>query len=420
LGFKACERYLDKNFYTNENLFSSKSFGIGTEMAVAHLRSSSITPKHVSFQSDLAKDTTLVSGGGGNSELSRSKPSESILLIGDKFDPSAWDEFVRLHEGGSPFHLMPWQRMIHETFGHQPLHIVAKSAGDRLKGILPLFLVRSRIFGRVLVSTPQAAYGGILADSDSTSYSMFQRAAEIARELDVQFLELRSFQNGLTGIPLLQKDIYVTIRTELQPDPEANMSAIPRKTRAEIREGIRHNLEFGENCIGPAEFFDVYSRSVRQLGTPVFPKRLFINGLRSFGSDCKIFSVHWNGKLVAAVWTLFYKDQVIPYFGGSIREYNRLAVNNFMYWMLMKYGCERGYKVFDFGRSKKGTGSFDFKRRWGMVMSELPYQYLLVRQQSMPDTSPLNPKFSKAIQIWQRLPLPLTQFIGPIVSKHLI
>ena len=120
------------------------------------------------------------------------------------------------------------------------------------------------------------------------------------------------------------------------------------------------------------------------------------------------------------MWTLFYKDEVVPYFGGSFREYNRLAVNNFMYWMLMKYGCERGYKIFDFGRSKKGTGSFDFKKRWGMTMTELPYQYALVRQTSMPDTSPLNPKFSLGIQAWRKLPLPLTRVIGPFISRHVI
>ena len=295
-----------------------------------------------------------------------------------------------------------------------------KNRSGKIVGVLPLFLVRSRIFGRLLVSTPQAAYGGILADSDSTMQAIFEHAAQIAKELDVQFLELRNFQNRTPDEALLQKDIYVTFRTELQQDPEASMLAIPRKTRAEVREGIKHGLEFKVDAIGPAEFFEVYSRSVHQLGTPVFPRQLFENGLHQFGEDCKIFSVHWQGKLVAAVWTLFYKDEVVPYFGGSIREYNRLAVNNFMYGMLIKYGCENGYKIFDFGRSKKGTGSFDFKKRWGMTMSELPYQYLLVRQPSMPDTSPLNPKFSKAIRVWQWLPLPVTQFVGPIISKHLI
>jgi len=343
-----------------------------------------------------------------------------VILITDNFDPTAWDNFVRSHPNGSPFHLMAWQSMLCDTFGHQAFHLAATTSSGNVTGVLPLLLVRSRIFGPLLVSSPQASYGGILADSESVSQAIFQRAVELAKELRVQFVEFRNFRNSLAMDALLQKDLYVTFRTELWPDPEANMLAIPRKTRAEIREGIRNDLEFRVDEIGPSEFFDVYSRSVHELGTPVFPKQLFVNGLKHFGSDCKICSVHWKGRLVSAVWTLFYKDEVIPHFGGSLREYNRLAVNNFMYWMLMKYGCEHGYKVFDFGRSKKGTGSFDFKKRWGMTMTDLPYQYFLVRQQSMPDTSPLNPKFLKAIQIWRRLPLPVTQFIGPLVSKHLI
>ena len=343
------------------------------------------------------------------------------FTVTHEFEPETWDAFVRTHPNGSPFHLMSWQRMIREAFGHQPLHLAAKTSAGSLTGVLPLFLVRSRIFGRLLISTPQAAYGGILADSEPAWQALFNHAAEIAKELNVQFLELRNFRNvSAADTKLLRKDIYVTFRMPLKEDVEANMLTIPRKTRAEIREGIRNGLEFRINEIGPSEFFDVYSQSVRQLGTPVFPKHLFVTGLEHFGSDCKIFSVHWGGKLVSAVWTLFYKDEVVPYFGGSIREYNRLAVNNFMYWMLIKYGCEHGYKIFDFGRSKKGTGSFDFKKRWGMTMSELAYEYMLVRQRTMPDTSPLNPKFSKAIELWRRLPLPVTQWIGPVVSKHLI
>jgi FemAB-related protein (PEP-CTERM system-associated) len=272
----------------------------------------------------------------------------------------------------------------------------------------------------MLVSTPQAAYGGILASSECVSKAILQRARELAKELRVEFLELRSFQNEVADERLLRKDLYVTFRQQLFEDPEANLLAIPRKTRAEIREGIKNGLEFRVDEIGMKDFFGVYSRSVHELGTPVFPLQLFAGGPREFGSNCKIFSVHWKGKLVSAVWTLFYKDEVVPYFGGSIREYNRLAVNNFMYWMLMKWGCENGYRVFDFGRSKKGTGSFDFKKRWGMTMTDLSYQYALIQRQSMPDTSPLNPKFAFGVQAWRKLPLSVTRTIGPFISKHLI
>jgi FemAB-related protein (PEP-CTERM system-associated) len=347
--------------------------------------------------------------------------NEDILLSHDVPNGGAWDRFVTSHSQGSPFHLMAWQRLIRDTFRSEPKHIVAHDARTgEICGVLPLFLVRSLLFGRMLVSTPQAPYGGVLASSHAAEQAILHRACEMAQTLRVQFLELRCFRNASDDDRFLQKDLYVTFRQVLQEDLEANLLSIPRKTRAEIREGIKNGLEFKVDAIGPDEFFQVYSRSVRDLGTPVFTRRLFEGGLREFGSNCKICSVHWKGTLVAAVWTLFYKDEVVPYYGGSIREYNHLAVNNFMYWMLMKYGVENGYRVFDFGRSKKGTGSFDFKKRWGMMMTDLPYQYALVRSQSMPDTSPLNPKFSLAIQTWRRLPLSLTRSVGPLISKHFI
>lgn len=348
-------------------------------------------------------------------------PKDTQFAVSQISDTSAsWDPFVKNHPFGSPFHLTAWQRLIQDAFRHQPMHLAAADSAGAVRGILPLFLVRSRLFGRLLVSTPQAAYGGILADSDEASRAILNHARKMAQELNVQFLELRGFRNAIEDESLLKKDLYVTFRQELQPDPEANMLAIPRKTRAEVREGIKHGLEFRVNEIDAKAFFDIYSRSVHYLGTPVFPKQLFSGGQRWFGDDCKIFSVHSKGTLIAAVWTLFYKNEVVPYFGGSIREYNHLAPNNFMYWMLMKYGCENGYRIFDFGRSKKGTGSFDFKKRWGMTMTDLPYQYILVRQQSMPDTSPLNPKFSLGIRAWRKLPLSVTQIIGPMISRHVI
>jgi FemAB-related protein (PEP-CTERM system-associated) len=333
----------------------------------------------------------------------------------------SWDRFVQVHPQGSPFYLKAWQNTVESTFGHEPRHLVAlDSATSEVVGVLPLFLVRSMLFGRMLVSTPQAAYGGVLANSESVSAALVEHARELAGASRVEFLELRNFRNRIEHAALLEKDLYVNFRQKLFDDPEVNMEAIPRKTRAEIREGIKNGLEFRVSGIGVDEFYGVYSQSVRALGTPVFSKRLFRNGLQEFGSqNCKIFSVHYQGKLAAAVWTLFYKDEVMPYYGGSLREYNHLAVNNFMYWMLMKHACEHGYKMFDFGRSKKGTGSFNFKKRWGMQMTDLPYQYFLVRKQEMPDTSPLNPRFSLGIRVWRKLPLFVTNSVGPLIARHL-
>ncbi len=334
-------------------------------------------------------------------------------------DWQTWDSYVSNHPHGSVFHLSSWQNLIQFSFAHLPFHLIAKNQTGDIVGLLPLFLVRSRIFGRMLISTPQAAYGGILADSEAISDGILTKAKALAQKENVQFLELRNF-HALEAPSLTTKDLYVTFRQELSSDSEKIFLSIPRKTRAECREGIKNGLEFRVNEIGIDEFYTVYSRSVRDLGTPVFSKRLFANGPRVFGDNCKLFSVHWKGKLVSAVWTLFYRNEVIPYYGGTIREYNRLAVNNFMYWMLIRYGCEKGFRVYDFGRSKKGTGSFDFKKRWGQVMTDLPYQYFLFRRKSLPDTSPLNPKFSLSIRLWRNLPLPIANTLGPLIARHLI
>jgi FemAB-related protein (PEP-CTERM system-associated) len=333
---------------------------------------------------------------------------------------AAWDSFVRAHPAGSAFHLSAWQRVIESAFRHQPRHLIArKPETSGIAGILPLFLVRSLIFGRMLVSTPQGAYGGILADSDDAYRALLDGARRMAEREKVEFLELRNFRNEIDDPSLLRKDLYVTFRTELTPDVEKHMLAIPRKTRAEIRIGISNNLEFRKDDIDLDLFYSVYSRSLRDLGTPIFTKRLFTALRREFGDECRIFSVHSGGRLASAVLTLFYKDEVVPYYGASFREFNRLGVNNFMYWMLIKYGCENGYRVYDFGRSKKGTGSFDFKKRWGMATLELPYQFHLVRRREMPDTSPLNPRFSRMIRAWQRLPMPVANTLGPLISRHL-
>jgi FemAB-related protein (PEP-CTERM system-associated) len=362
----------------------------------------------------------------GDSELSAVQCAETQARLSVRqVDFSAelrdpWDDYVESHSLGTVFHTAAWQRLIEASLGHRPVHLIAESVEDRrIVGVFPLFIVRSLLFGKMLISTPQGAYGGILADSTEVAQVLLSKAQEMARERAVRFLEVRNSHECQIAPGLSTKDLYVTFRQELFPDSERNMHAIPRKTRAEIREGVKNNLEFRVDAINLDEFFEIYSHNLRDLGTPIFPRRLFTNGPKEFGRRCKVFSVHWRGKAVAAVWTLFFKDEILPYYGGSIREYNRLAVNNFMYWMLIRYGCENGYRIFDFGRSKKGTGSFDFKKRWGMTMTDLPYQYYLVKATAPPDTSPLNPKFSLGIRLWRRLPLPLANSLGPLVSRHL-
>jgi FemAB-related protein (PEP-CTERM system-associated) len=216
------------------------------------------------------------------------------------------------------------------------------------------------------------------------------------------------------------KDLYVTFRRPIHETDDENMAAIPRNQRRSIRVAMKHGLtsRVGERDLLP-EFYDVYSQSVRNLGTPVFPRRLFENLLDELRPHAKILGVFHGGGMVAGVLTFFFRDQVLPYYGGAVRRAFPLAASDFMYWSLMRHGRESGYKVFDFGRSKVDSGSYHFKRHWGFEPAPLAYQYCLIGQHALPDLTPRNPAFAWPIRLWRKMPLRLTQWIGPKLVRFL-
>ncbi len=234
--------------------------------------------------------------------------------------------------------------------------------------------------------------------------------------MKVRFLELRH-ETPFGDLPV--KDLYVTFRRPIFPDEEKNLAAIPRKQRRMVRQGDKHGLTArvgGEELL--KGFYAVYSHSVRNLGTPVYPFQLFERLLKELGPNgCRILAVFHRSEMVAGVMTFFFRDQVMPYYGGALQSAFAYAANDFMYWKLMCFGAEQGYKVFDFGRSKKGAGSYDFKRHWGFEPVPLSYEYYLVKQEELPNANPLNPKFALAISMWKKMPLPLSQWLGPKVVR---
>jgi FemAB-related protein (PEP-CTERM system-associated) len=321
-----------------------------------------------------------------------------------------WDAYVLRHPQATFFHLAAWQRVLEKTFPYRFVPCVARR-GAHITGILPLFLVRHFPYGKSLVSIPFAVYGGLCADDTESRDALLQAAQSLAERLQVRYVELRQ-QVPVGDLPT--KELYVTFRKEIDGDPEKNLAAIPRKQRRMVRQGDKFGLTArigGEEFLGG--FYHVYAHSVRNHGTPVFPIRLFRNLLHEFGSACRILAVFRKEEMVAGVMTFFFRDQVMPYYGGALRDALRYAPNDFMYWQLLCYGAAQGYKLFDFGRSKIGTGAYDFKRHWGFEPTPLPYQYCLVRQKTLPDLTPSNPKFSAAIELWKHLPLRFTQWFGP-------
>jgi FemAB-related protein (PEP-CTERM system-associated) len=266
------------------------------------------------------------------------------------------------------------------------------------------------------MSNAFCVYGGIAAVDDEARVALDRRAQALAAELNVGHLEYRQikpFHTDWAG-----KDLYFTFRKSLDPDVEQNMQAIPRKQRAMVRKGIKNGL-VSELDSGVDRFFALYADNVKRHGTPALPKRYFSLLRQVFGKDCEILTILHERQVVSSVLTFYFRDEILPYYAGDREDARHLAANDFKYWELMRIGCERGYRVFDYGRSKKGTGQYDFKKNWGFEPTPLHYEYFLVKANSVPENNPLNPKYRLFIQMWRKLPIFIANTLGPYIVKDL-
>jgi len=330
-------------------------------------------------------------------------------------DLACWDAYVNAHPDATFFHRAGWKRVIEGAFGHRTHFLLAERGGE-VVGVLPLAEIKSRLFGHSLGSLPFCAYGGILADHDAAYRALDEAAQALAQKLGVGALEYRN--QTAQHAHWQTKDLYVTFKKAIEPEIEANMNAIPRKQRAMVRKGIKAGLT-GEIDADTTRFFEAYSASVHRLGTPVFSRKFFRLLKAEFGDDCEVLTITLEGKVISSVMSFYFRDEVLPYYGGGVDAARAVAGNDFMYWDLMRRACERGLKVFDFGRSKCGTGSFDFKKNWGFEPTPLYYEYFLVTDTDMPDINPLNPKYRLFIQAWKKMPLAIANVIGPHIVKNL-
>jgi FemAB-related protein (PEP-CTERM system-associated) len=330
-------------------------------------------------------------------------------------DAEKWDAFVATCPDATFFHRAGWQPVIERAFGHKTWFYYAECNGQ-IQGILPLAEIKSVLFGHSLSALPFCVYGGIAAVTEQARDALDQAAQKLAAQLKVGHLEYRNLKQQHSD--WYSKDLYVTFRKEIDPDVEKNMLGIPRKQRAMVRKGIKAELK-SEIDPNVDRFFKAYSVSVHRLGTPVFSKKFFRLLKETFADDCEVLTITKDGRVVSSVLSFYFRDEVLPYYGGGTAEAREVAGNDFMYWELMRRACERGYKIFDFGRSKLGTGAFDFKKNWGFEPQALHYEYQLHQAKEVPDTNPLNPKYQLFIKIWQRMPIALANTIGPHIVKNL-
>ncbi|MEL7448572.1 MAG: FemAB family XrtA/PEP-CTERM system-associated protein [Pseudomonadota bacterium] len=330
-------------------------------------------------------------------------------------DEAAWDAFVLAHPDGTFFHLSGWKQVIETVHRHRTHFLVAEQNGE-LCGVLPLAEVRSFLFGASLVSLPFCVYGGPLAVDSEVTEALVNEACSLAEKLSVDHLELRSQQPVPQELPT--KDLYVTFRKPVSQDHDENLKAVPRKQRAMIRKGIKAGLEAVEET-DTRNLYACYSESQRNLGTPVFTRRHLEALVNAFPKHSQVLTVMHDGQPVSSVLSFFFRDEVLPYYGGGLAAARGCYANDFMYWEVMQRAVERGVAVFDYGRSKEGTGSYRFKKHWGFEPTPLHYQYHLVKATQMPNLSPTNPRYQKAINTWKRLPVAVTNVVGPPLARFL-
>lgn len=330
-------------------------------------------------------------------------------------DTEKWDKFVLACPHTSFFHRAGWKEVIERAFGHRTYFLYAECDGS-IQGVLPLAHIKSLLFGHSLSSLPFCVYGGIAASSSEAADALDCAAQELAAQLKVSYLEYRHQHPQHPEWP--SKNLYVTFRKAIDPDDEKNMLAIPRKQRAMVRKGIKAKLQSSIDQ-DVNRFFAAYSASVHRLGTPVFSKKYFRLLKEIFAENCEILTITKDDRTISSVMSFYFRDEVLPYYGGGTAEARDVAGNDFMYWELMRCSVKKGIRVFDFGRSKQGTGAFDFKKNWGFEPQPLHYEYQLYGSQSIPDTNPLNPKYQLIIKTWKRLPLWVANVIGPHIVKNL-
>lgn len=349
-----------------------------------------------------------------NAAVRHSFPGVREAMLGDAREAAALDAFVREHPHGTPFHLTGWSRAV-EAGCRQRARFLIAGQGARIEGVLPLTEIASPLFGRALVSTGFAVGGGILAAGPQTELMLADAARDLAGRLGCP-LELRGGPAPGEGW-VIDDATYAGFSRRLAEDDDAELKAIPRKQRAEVRRalGFDLNIEAGRSARERAVHYAVYAESVRNLGTPVFPRSLFDHVLNEFMEDSDILTISQNGVPISSVLSFYYRGSVMPYWGGGTRSARGWRANDLLYFALMRHARARGCTRFDFGRSKVGTGAYAFKKNWGFDPVQLRYATLGPGR----SINPLDPRYRFQVALWKHMPLAVANRIGPIIARGL-
>jgi FemAB-related protein (PEP-CTERM system-associated) len=333
-------------------------------------------------------------------------------------DNGEWDAFVAGHPESSNYHQYGWRKVIERSFGHRTHYLVARDASRQICGVLPLTHMKSRLFGNFLVSLPFFNYGGLLGCGDAVNAVLLRESGQLLAETGADHLELRHL--ALQGDGLATRQHKVTMLLNLAGDEESQWRALDPKVRNQVRKAQKSGLV---TITGHLElldrFYDVFSRNMRDLGTPVYDRQFFREILQAFPEATRIIVVLQGERTVAAGLLTWYRQTLEVPWASSRRDYRELCPNNLLYWEALCFAIAKGCSSFDFGRSTPGEGTWRFKKQWGAQPVQLYWQYLLGPGAEVPSLNPANPKYRQAVRLWQRLPLAVTRMLGPQIVRSI-
>jgi len=350
------------------------------------------------------------------------EPSNSAAITVEPLEESRdavlWDQYVLSHPKTSGYHTLAWQKVVRSVFGHQTYYLMAKDAAGHPRGILPLVCTKSPMFGCFLTSVAYVNYGGVVADDSGARSALLDAAARIADEVGAAHIELR--QDEPIDCTWSVRPHKVSMRLTLPANYETLLKAFPSKLRSQIKRAQKEGMEVrigGTELLG--DYYRVFARCMRDLGTPVYEMNFFRTILKTFPKEVRLCVVSLQKQpLAAGLLYGFRRSLEIPW-AASDKRYSRLAPNMLLYSAILEYACREGYAEFDFGRSSVDSGTYRFKQQWGAQPKPLYWYYWLAEGRDVPQLNPSNPKYKAAIAVWQRLPLPVANLIGPHIVKYL-
>lgn len=340
---------------------------------------------------------------------------QGTIEITTESSQAAWDAFVEQHPAATGYHTWAWRDIFTRAFGHRSLYLAATS-GSQIVGVLPLVVMDTWLFGRFAVSLPFVNYGGLVTSDDRAARTLVDEAARLASARRWKHVEVRHVDQRIEGWAPKRHKVAMTVA--LPETEEALWDQLDRKVRNQVRKAQKSNFT---TALGGVELLDeyyqVFARTMHDLGTPVYSKHFFDVLLRALPDRARIHVVRLDGKPVAASITIGWRTTVEVPWAASLKEYRPQNPNMMLYWEMLRAAVADGRKTFDFGRSTPDEGTFHFKRQWGAEAQPMCWEYWLPPGQTLPNQSPDNPKFKKAVEYWQKLPHPVTLWLGPHIVR---